>query len=154
MKTISIETALEEIRAELRSASPRHSCDPDPIAAAYSVLCAGHDEEVMVVTGDKSASRVFVNGRTEESDEGCEFLSHGSSEPARAPRPIVIGSTVWTVGPDGVANGHTDRIGLGTVASFHVDTNSGRSQPEVFAYIEWNDGKVGSWPVAQLKTAK
>ena len=80
MKTISIETALEEIRAELRSAGPRHSCDPDPIAAAYSVLCAGHDEEVMVVTGDKSGSRVFVNGRTEESDEGCEFLSHGSDE--------------------------------------------------------------------------
>jgi len=93
MKTISIETALEEIRAELRSAGPRHSCDPDPIAAAYSVLCAGHDEEVMVVTGDKSGSRVFVNGRTDESDEGCIFLSHGSSEPA----PAEFAGVVWTV---------------------------------------------------------
>jgi hypothetical protein len=79
MKMISIETALEEIRAELRSAGPRGSCDPDPIAAVYSVLCAGHSEEVVVVTGDKSASRVFVNGRTDEPDCGHSFQAHGDN---------------------------------------------------------------------------
>lgn len=66
---------------------------------------------------------------------------------------LIVGSTVWTVGPDGKPNGNTDRIGLGTVTSFHVDTNNGRRQPEVFAYVEWHDGKQGSWPVAQLRTA-
>jgi hypothetical protein len=67
---------------------------------------------------------------------------------------LIVGSTVWTVGPDGKPNGNTERIGLGRVTSFHVDTNSGRRQPEVFAYVEWHDGKQGSWPVAQLRTAK
>jgi len=64
----------------------------------------------------------------------------------------VIGSTVWTVGPHGEPNVHTNRVGLGRVASFHAETNNG--QPQAFAYVEFHDGKAGSWPVAQLRTAK
>jgi len=65
---------------------------------------------------------------------------------------LMVGSTVWTVGPDGKPNGNTDRIGLGRITSFHVETNNGN--PEMFAYVQFQDGKAGSWPVAQLITAK
>ena len=140
MRTVTLETAVAELLRDIHDADHKHCVDVETIARAYSAICAGPDETICVVAGDKTASEDYLDGRP--------------AVVAAAARPIVIGSTVWTVGPNGLANGHTDRIGLGTVASFHVDTNNGRSQPEVFAYIEWNDGKVGSWPVAQLRTAK
>lgn len=63
MKTISIEVAIEEIKMEILRAGPRHGCDPDIIARVYSVLCADCDEPVCVVTGDKTASEVYVEGK-------------------------------------------------------------------------------------------
>jgi hypothetical protein len=63
MKTISIETAIEEIKQDILAAGPRHGCDPDIIARVYSVLCADCDEPVCIVTGDKTASAVYVEGK-------------------------------------------------------------------------------------------
>lgn len=63
MKNISIETAIEEIMRDIAEAGPRHGCDPDVIARVYSVLCADCEEPVCVVTGDKTASQVYVEGR-------------------------------------------------------------------------------------------
>jgi hypothetical protein len=69
MKTISIETAIEEIKQDILAAGPRHGCDPDIIARVYSVLCADCEEPVCVVTGDKTASLVYVEGRPAEPAE-------------------------------------------------------------------------------------
>jgi hypothetical protein len=63
MKTISIETAIEEIKQDILAAGPRHGCDPDIIARVYSVLCADCEEPVCVVAGDKTASQVYVEGK-------------------------------------------------------------------------------------------
>jgi hypothetical protein len=63
MRTLSIETAIENIRQDILAASPRHDCDPDLIAAVYSVLRANRGEPVCVVTGDKTASQVYVEGK-------------------------------------------------------------------------------------------
>jgi hypothetical protein len=65
VKTISIETAVEEIIRDIAEADGMHSCDPEAIARVYSVLCVGPGEPVCVVTGDKSASMVYVDGRPE-----------------------------------------------------------------------------------------
>jgi hypothetical protein len=139
MRTITLETAVAELLRDIHDADHKHGADVETIARAYSAICAGPEETIRVVAGDKTASEDYLDGRPVTADV--------------APKEITVGSTVWAVGPDGLTNGLTDRIGLGRVASFHVDTNSGRSQPEVFAYIEWNDGCQGSWPVAQLRTA-
>ena len=69
MKTISIETAVEEILRDIAEADGMHSCDPEAIARVYSVLCAGPDEPICVVTGDKDVSRVYVDGRVDGDDE-------------------------------------------------------------------------------------
>jgi len=67
---------------------------------------------------------------------------------------IIVGSTIWTVGPDGKPNGNTDRIGLGRVASFHDDVDPVSMKLCRFAFVEFHDGAVGSWPVAQLRAAQ
>jgi len=140
MRTITLETAVAELLRDIADADHKHGADVETIARAYSAICAGPEETICVVAGDKTASGDYLDGRSITADV--------------APKEITVGSTVWTVGPDGQPHGHTDRIGLGRVTSFHLDTNNGRRQPEVFAYVEWHDGKQGSWPVAQLRTAK
>lgn len=140
MRTVTLEAAVAELLRDIHDADHKHCADVETIARAYSAICASPEETICVVAGDKTASEDYLDGRPVAADV--------------APKEIAVGSTVWTVGPDGKPNGNTDRIGLGRVTSFHVDTNSGRRQPEVFAYVEFHDGKAGSWPVAQLRTAK
>ena len=66
MRTITVETALEEIRREIAGADGKHGIDGELmglVAAAYTVLCAGEDEVVSVVAGDKTASEWYRDGR-------------------------------------------------------------------------------------------
>ncbi len=65
MKTISMQTAIEEILRDIADADNMHCQDPEAIARVYSVLCVGPDEPVCVVTGDKSCSMTYVDGRPE-----------------------------------------------------------------------------------------
>lgn len=139
MRTITLETAVAELLRDIHDADHKHCVDVETIARAYSAICASPEETICVVAGDKTVSEDYLDGRPVTADV--------------APKEITVGSTVWTVGPDGQPNYRSIPIGLGKVTSFHVDTNNGRRQPEVFAYVEFHDGKQGSWPVAQLRTA-
>jgi hypothetical protein len=103
-------------------------CDLECLAQLYSVISP---DPVQLVGKDGDASGVWEGGD---------------------PSAFCIDARVWTVGPHGQPNAHTDRIGLGRVRGYHVETNNGNQ--EMFAYVQFQDGKQGSWPVAQLRTAK
>lgn len=65
---ISVEEAVSRIRRAIASAAECGACDLDMIAAVYSVLCADQDEPIAVMTGDKSVSRTYTEGRTIEAE--------------------------------------------------------------------------------------
>lgn len=68
-------------------------------------------------------------------------------------KKIAAGMVVETVGPHGKPNAHTYRIGLGRVVSLHTETNGADGIKKPFAFVQFFDGKRGSWPVEQLKPA-
>ena len=59
---------------------------------------------------------------------------------------IKIGSIVDTVSPTGTPNAHTARIGLGRVVELYAGSSG-----ETVAYVQFFDGKEGSWPVEYLR---
>ena len=63
---------------------------------------------------------------------------------------ITPGAAIYTVGPDGRPNGNTARIGCGTVLSLHREID-GTGEEKDYAYVLFDDGKRGSWPVEQLR---
>lgn len=63
MRTVTLETAVAELLRDIHDADHKHCVDVETIARAYSAICAGPDETICVVAGDKTASEDYLDGR-------------------------------------------------------------------------------------------